>query len=157
MFKDSLKIEDGEPLTVTGSMPFAGGPLNSYVLHSSVEMIKKIRANEISYGLVTGVSGMMTKQSFCVWGNKYKEGFFHSDVTKKVISKEYPFNLSSKLHGDGKIIGYTFFENNNQKKNPRKPIIAQKTNEKLIIAPHRIRQLAALRTRQLALQINENQ
>ena len=114
MFKDSLKIEDGEPLTVTGSMPFAGGPLNSYVLHSSVEMIKKIRANEISYGLVTGVSGMMTKQSFCVWGNKYKEGFFHSDVTKKVISKESPFNLSSKLHGDGKIIGYTFFENNNQ-------------------------------------------
>ena len=114
MFKDSLKIEDGEPLTVTGSMPFAGGPLNSYVLHSSVEMIKKIRANEISYGLVTGVSGMMTKQSFCVWGNKYKEGFFHSDVTKKVISKESPFNLSSKLNGDGKIIGYTFFENNNQ-------------------------------------------
>ena len=114
MFKDSLKIEDGEPLTVTGSMPFAGGPLNSYVLHSSVEMIKKIRANEINYGLVTGVSGMMTKQSFCVWGNKYKEGFFHSDVTKKVISKELPLNLSSKLHGDGKIIGYTFFENNNQ-------------------------------------------
>ena len=114
MFKDSLKIEDGEPLTVTGSMPFAGGPLNSYVLHSSVEMIKKIRANEINYGLVTGVSGMMTKQSFCVWGNKYKERFFHSDVTKKVISKESPFNLSSKLHGDGKIIGYTFFENNNQ-------------------------------------------
>ena len=114
MFKDSLKIEDREPLTVTGSMPFAGGPLNSYVLHSSVEMIKKIRANKISYGLVTGVSGMMTKQSFCVWGNKYKEGFIHYDVTKRVISKESPLNLSSKLHGDGKIIGYTFFENNNQ-------------------------------------------
>ena len=57
---------------------------------------------------------MMTKQSFCVWGKKYKEGFIHSDVTKKVISKESPLNLSSKLHGDGKIIGYTFFENNNQ-------------------------------------------
>ena len=114
MFKDSLKIEDGEPLTVTGSMPYAGGPLNSYVLHSSVEMIKKIRANKISYGLVTGVSGMMTKQSFCVWGKKYKEGFIHSDVTKKVISKESPLNLSSKLYGDGMIIGYTFFENNNQ-------------------------------------------
>ena len=114
MFKDSLKIDDDKPLTVTGSMPFAGGPLNSYVLHSSVEMIKNIRANKISYGLVTGVSGMMTKQSFCVWGKKYKEGFIHSDVTKKVISKESPLNLSSKLHGDGKIIGYTFFENNNQ-------------------------------------------
>ncbi len=114
MFKNSLKIDDGKPLTVTGSMPFAGGPLNSYVLHSSVEMIKKIRANEISYGLVTGVSGMMTKQSFCVWGKEYKEGFIHYDVTKKVISKESPLNLSSKLHGDGKIIGYTFFENNNQ-------------------------------------------
>ena len=72
MFKDSLEIDDDKPLTVTGSMPFAGGPLNSYVLHSSVAMIERIRTNKISYGLVTGVSGMMTKQSFCVWGKEYK-------------------------------------------------------------------------------------
>lgn len=110
MFKDSLEIDDDKPLTVTGSMPFAGGPLNSYVLHSSVAMIERIRTNKISYGLVTGVSGMMTKQSFCVWGKEYKEGFMHSDVTKKVQSEELPLNLSSKLDGEGKIVGYTFFK-----------------------------------------------
>ena len=114
MFKDSLEIDDDKPLTVTGSMPFAGGPLNSYVLHSSVAMIERIRTNKISYGLVTGVSGMMTKQSFCVWGKEYKEGFMHSDVTKKVQSEELPLNLSSKLDGEGKIVGYTFFESKDQ-------------------------------------------
>ena len=114
MFKDSLRIDDDKPLTVTGSMPFAGGPLNSYVLHSSVAMIERIRTNKISYGLVTGVSGMMTKQSFCVWGKEYKEGFMHSDVTKKVQSEELPLNLSSKLDGEGKIVGYTFFESKDQ-------------------------------------------
>ena len=31
-----------------------------------------------------------------------------------MISKESPLNLSSKLYGDGMIIGYTFFKNNNQ-------------------------------------------
>ena len=38
----------------------------------------------------------------------------HSDVTKKVQSEELPLNLSSKLDGEGKIVGYTFFESKDQ-------------------------------------------
>ena len=115
MFIKALKIKKDKPLSVTGSMPFAGGPLNSYVLHSSVEMIKKIRMGEVNFGLVTGVSGMMTKQSFCIWGNEYKKGFLHHDVTEKAALVEKPSKLSKETQGICTIIGYTFFEANDHK------------------------------------------
>ena len=115
MFIKALKIKKDKPLSVTGSMPFAGGPLNSYVLHSSVEMIKKIRIGEVNFGLVTGVSGMMTKQSFCIWGNEYKKGFLLHDVTEKAALVEEPSKLSKETEGICTIIGYTFFEDKSQK------------------------------------------
>jgi acetyl-CoA C-acetyltransferase len=49
-------------LTVTGGMAFAGGPLNSAVLHALAAMTDVLRADPGATGLVTAVSGMLTKQ-----------------------------------------------------------------------------------------------
>ena len=110
MFSKSLELGNEIPKTITGSMPYAGGPLNSFVIHSTVKMIQKIRALEVRHGLVTGVSGMMTKQSFCVWGNEYQEQFVFDDVTEKAKLDESPIKLSNITEGEGEIIGYTVIE-----------------------------------------------
>ena len=110
MFSKSLNLSSEIPKTITGSMPYAGGPLNSFVLHSTVKMIEKIRASEVKHGLVTGVSGMMTKQSFCVWGKGYQEKFVFDDVTEKAKLDESPIKLSNITEGEGEIIGYTVIE-----------------------------------------------
>jgi acetyl-CoA C-acetyltransferase len=107
MFSKSLGLDNEISKTITGSMAYAGGPLNSFVLHSTVKMIQKIRASELSHGLVTGVSGLMTKQSFCVWGKKYQERFIFNDVTDQAKLNEIPVELSSITEGEGEIIGYT--------------------------------------------------
>ena len=112
MFTKSLELDSEIPKTVTGSMPYAGGPLNSFVIHSTVKMIQKIRSLEVEYGLITGVSGMMTKQSFCVWGKEYKEHFIFDDVTEKAKLDESPIELSNISEGKGEIIGYTIIEGN---------------------------------------------
>jgi acetyl-CoA C-acetyltransferase len=62
---DELGV-DGQ-LTVTGGMTFAGGPLNSYVLHSTAAMADVLRADPGSAGLVTSVSGFITKFGAAVW------------------------------------------------------------------------------------------
>ena len=93
MFSKSLGLDENKNESITGSMAYAGGPLNSFVLHSTVRMIQKIRNLEVNYGLVTGVSGMMTKQSFCIWGKKYKESFVYKDVTDKAKIKEITPNI----------------------------------------------------------------
>jgi len=116
MFSNALHIKKDEIQTLTGSMAFAGGPLNSYVLHSSVEMIKQIRKKIIKNGLITGVSGMMTKQSFCIWSNNYKEDFKHVDVTKEAATIEKALPVSTRLSGIGRIVGFTFFKENEARK-----------------------------------------
>ena len=110
MFSKSLELGSELAKTITGSMPYAGGPLNSFVIHSTVKMIQKIRALEVRHGLVTGVSGMMTKQSFCVWGKEYQEQFIFDDVTERAKLDEKPVELSNIAEGEGEIIGYTIIE-----------------------------------------------
>ncbi len=110
MFSKSLELGSEIPKTITGSMPYAGGPLNSFVIHSTVKMIQKIRALEVRHGLVTGVSGMMTKQSFCVWGKEYQKQFIFDDVTERAKLDENPVELSNIVEGEGKIIGYTIIQ-----------------------------------------------
>ena len=59
---------DGTP-TVTGGMAFAGGPFNSFVFHATVEIARRLRA-EPGLGLVTTVSGLLTKPGLAVWASE---------------------------------------------------------------------------------------
>ena len=53
--------------TVTGGMAFAGGPFNNFVLQSMVAVAAALRAEPHSLGLVTTVSGLLTKPGIGVW------------------------------------------------------------------------------------------
>ena len=115
MFAKSLKLKDIKDKPVTGGMPFAGGPLNSYVLHSTAKLIEKLRKNS-GVGIVTGVSGMMTKQSYALWSKKPKIDFTCKDFTKEARKKEKPINLSNNKNGKGQIIGYTIMKKHDKLK-----------------------------------------
>ena len=116
MFAEVLNIKNISDATVTGGMSFAGGPLNSYVLNSTVQIIRKIRSNQSDVGIITGVSGMMTKQSFALWSTRKDIPFKFMDVTKKAQNHDKPIEISDKEDGNGKIIGYTVIMNNNSEK-----------------------------------------
>ena len=53
--------------TVTGGMAFAGGPFNNFVLQSMVPVVRALRAEPASLGMVTTVSGLLTKPGIGVW------------------------------------------------------------------------------------------
>ncbi len=57
---------DGTP-TLTGGMAFAGGPFNNYVLQSLVAMVPRLRSAPDTLGMVTTVSGLLTKPGIGVW------------------------------------------------------------------------------------------
>ena len=59
---------DGTP-TITGGMTFAGGPFNSFVLQATAAMARRLR-EEPGRGLVTTVSGMLTKPGLAVWATE---------------------------------------------------------------------------------------
>jgi acetyl-CoA C-acetyltransferase len=57
---------DGTP-TLTGGMSFAGGPFNHFVLQSMCTLGARLRAEPAELGLVTTVSGMLSKPGLAVW------------------------------------------------------------------------------------------
>ena len=115
MFAKSLKLNDINNKTITGSMAYAGGPLNSYVLHSTAKLIEKIRKTNGS-GVITGVSGMMTKQSYALWSKNPEIEFVYKDFTDEAKIVDQPIKLSNHSNGEGKIIGYTIINKENTSK-----------------------------------------
>ena len=114
MFADSLNLGSEDVKTVTGGMPFAGGPLNNYMIHSTVKMVSEIRNNHSNIGLVTGVSGMMTKQAFALWAKEPLIQFISKDVTEEAALIEHPIEMSTQTNGMAIVLGYTIFKDANK-------------------------------------------
>jgi acetyl-CoA C-acetyltransferase len=66
---------DGTP-TLTGGMAFAGGPFNHFVLASTVEVGRRLRHAPAGsdLGMVTTVSGMLSKPGLAIWGGSPPPG-----------------------------------------------------------------------------------
>ncbi len=102
-----LNLDPFSKLTVTGAMPFGGGPLNNYMLHSTAQMIEKLREHQDKVGLVTGVSGMMTKQGICLWASEPVTEFTVQNVTEEAAKHDKAISMSSLSEGVAKVLGYT--------------------------------------------------
>ncbi len=62
-----LGLDPSGTPTLTGGMAFAGGPFNHYVLQSLVTLGRRLREEPDELGLVTTVSGMLSKPGLAVW------------------------------------------------------------------------------------------
>jgi acetyl-CoA C-acetyltransferase len=65
-----LAAGDTRPLTVTGGLGFAGGPLNNYVSHSIAAMAQACRRDPGSFGVTTALGWYATKHSAGVWSTR---------------------------------------------------------------------------------------
>ena len=63
---DALGVSpsDSRGFTVTGGLPFAGGPGSGYMLHSTATMVDVLRGDPGTLGMVSGVGMHMTKHAF---------------------------------------------------------------------------------------------
>ncbi|WP_420639272.1 acetyl-CoA acetyltransferase [Candidatus Poriferisocius sp.] len=103
-----LGIDPGRDLTVTGGMTWAGGPLNNYVVQSMAKMAAVLRDDPGATGLVTAISGMITKQGLSVWSTEPPpRPFANRDVTEAVAVELVPRPYRT---GDGEqatVVSYT--------------------------------------------------
>lgn len=65
-----LAEDDPRGLTVTGGLPYFGGPGNNYVTHSIAEMMVQVRNKPGSFGLVTANGNYVTKQSAGIYSTR---------------------------------------------------------------------------------------
>ncbi len=97
-----LGLTGDRPLTVTGGMSFGGGPLNNYVLQSTARMMDVLRENPGSTGLVTSISGMITKHGMGLWSTTpATKGFQVADVSEQALARDPHRGGGSELPGSG--------------------------------------------------------
>lgn len=84
-----LTEDDPRGLTITGGLPYFGGPGNNYVTHSIAEMVQRLRAKPGQRGLVTANGNYLTKHS---------AGVYSTDQPDKPFAPQDPAVLQAKLN-----------------------------------------------------------
>ena len=59
--------DDPRPLTVTGGMPYFGGPGNNYALHAICKMVELLRQDPATVGMVQALSWFISKHSVGIY------------------------------------------------------------------------------------------
>jgi acetyl-CoA C-acetyltransferase len=67
------------PLTVTGGLTFAGGPLNSYVIHALATTVARLRERPDAKALVSAVGGFFSKHAYGVYSGRPLAGGFRCE------------------------------------------------------------------------------
>lgn len=106
-FAHELGVPLSTDLTVTGGMPFGGGPLNNFVLQATAKLAQCIRAKGSGRGLVSSVSGMNTKQGFGLWSAQPEAEFHYMDVSERVASESEERTLVEPRTGEALVLAIT--------------------------------------------------
>jgi acetyl-CoA C-acetyltransferase len=120
-FARDLRLDGVCPLTVTGAMPFAGGPFNSFSLDGVARMVEVLRAKAGGkgqarrVGLVSNLSGIFGKQACALFSNRpLATGYVYEDVTKAAAAIDVPVPLDADYAGPVTIVGYTVMFNRDE-------------------------------------------
>lgn len=99
---------EGRPLTVTGGMTFAAGPLNHYTFMSVAAMAQRLRAEPGAVGLTTAVSGLLTKPAVALWSTDPGDRpFAWADVTEEAVARTARVEVDGDATGAGTVVGVT--------------------------------------------------
>jgi acetyl-CoA C-acetyltransferase len=98
---------DGTP-TVTGGMAFAGGPFNNFTYQATAAIIERVRAHPGTLGMVTTVSGFLTKPGLAVWSSEPRQGGpLIADLAEEAAAATAATPVVTGYAGSGTIKGYT--------------------------------------------------
>ncbi|GBD26753.1 hypothetical protein HRbin30_02095 [bacterium HR30] len=105
-----LSKHDPRPLTVTGGLPYFGGPGNNYVTHAIATMLDVLRRHPGKRGLVSGLGWYVTKHSI---------GLYSTEPPPRPFSRRDPSQYQQEIDcmarpelalrpcGRGKVETYT--------------------------------------------------
>jgi acetyl-CoA C-acetyltransferase len=94
--------------TVTGGLPFFGGPGNSYSMHAIATMVERLRADRGKYGLVLANGGFLSKEAGGVYSTTPPTAWApvsSADLQSAIDTAPKPNLLSESTNGT--VLSYT--------------------------------------------------
>ena len=106
---DALGIDpltDPRSLTVTGGLPYAGGPASNYPSHAVASMVEVLRADPGSLGLVSGVGMHMTKHVAGLYSTDPSRGR-PSVMAATSTTEPVTVPITDRWDGSGTVAAYS--------------------------------------------------
>ena len=106
---EMLGIEEADPrgLTLTGGLPYGGGPGNNYTLHSLATAAERLRGGAARSALVTGNGWYLTKHSATVLASEPKQGALVRAAEADVSGEPDPMGVRVEAEGAAVVETYT--------------------------------------------------
>ncbi len=105
-----LALDDPRGLTVTGGLPYFGGPGNNYAMHSLATMMQRLRSRPGSWGLTTANGWYLTKQSVGVYSTAAPMAPFDRQdpavIQRRIDALDHPA-IVDRPEGPARIETYT--------------------------------------------------
>jgi len=112
-----LSTKEDRPFTVTGGMPYHGGPGGNFSTHGIAALVERLRTNPGSFGLLHGNGGLLEKQSVGIYSTTpYHERHPESPTWQRRDPSEYalspnPVEVPAVIvDGTGVIEAYSVVE-----------------------------------------------
>jgi acetyl-CoA C-acetyltransferase len=103
-----LRVGDARGVTVTGGLPYHGGPASGYLTHSIAAMVERLRSDPAATGLVSGVGMHMTKHVFGVYSAQ--PGAVappDAEAAQEAASAAGTAGVVSEHEGDARVSAYS--------------------------------------------------
>ncbi|MFW9948972.1 MAG: hypothetical protein ACFFKA_02455 [Candidatus Thorarchaeota archaeon] len=105
-----IKEDDPRDLTITGGLPYFGGPWSNYSLHAIVTAVERIRNNHSLKIMIAANGGYNTKQSFGIYGRNSQKNLKSKNeeelIQKSILDKSLPPPIE-QAKGYMTVKGYT--------------------------------------------------
>jgi acetyl-CoA C-acetyltransferase len=106
--QDSLHIDTTKhSLTVTGGLPFFGGPGSNYSLHGLAEIVARLRLQPQARGLLTANGGMLSKHAATVLSCQPRSLDWETLEQTEITPDRFPSRTAASAPTSGKILSYT--------------------------------------------------
>jgi acetyl-CoA C-acetyltransferase len=108
--RDALGIADDDPRppTLTGGLPYAGGPGNACTLHATAAAVERLRAEPAAKALVTGVGWFLSKHAASVYASAPRpEGAPPIGSVAPAAPTLAPVALAETAEGAARVETYT--------------------------------------------------
>ena len=106
--REALGLSDSDKvLTATGGLPFFGGPGNNYSMHGIAAVIRRLRSQLETYGLVGANGGFMDKHAVGVYSCRRGWQWCDSESLQQSLDVTPALELETNPEGEAIIESYT--------------------------------------------------
>ncbi len=111
-----LSTDGSPPLTVTGGLPYFGGPGNNYSLHAISEITQRLRGKQDKCALVAANGGYLSKHSVGVYSSDLNENWKPLTQRSTLGLCRSSVKVKEKVSGRGIIESYAAVYSRGEKK-----------------------------------------